>query len=80
MKYSEMTKKILDNYGEGKKPPFSLTNDQQIRDWLASTFGLNRVTPWAWKKHDRIPDAAAESLGTMFPEVFGRQGPEDKPE
>ncbi len=80
MKYSEMTKKILDNYGEGKKPPFSLTNDQQIRDWLASAFGLNRVTPWAWKKHDRIPDAAAESLGTMFPEVFGRQGPEDKPE
>ena len=68
MKYSE------------KKPPFSLTNDQQIRDWLASAFGLNRVTPWAWKKHDRIPDAAAESLGTMFPEVFGRQGPEDKPE
>ena len=67
MKYSEMTKKILDNYGEGKKPPFSLTNDQQIRDWLASAFGLNRVTPWAWKKHDRIPDAAAESLGTMFP-------------
>ena len=80
MKYSEMTKKILDNYGEGKKPPFSLTNDQQIRDWLASAFGLNRVTPWAWKKHDRIPDAAAESLGTMFPEVFGRQGPEDKSE
>lgn len=80
MKYSEMTKKILDNYGEGKKPPFSLTNDQQIRDWLASTFGLNRVTPWAWKKHDRIPDAAAESLGTMFPEVFGQREPEDKPE
>lgn len=80
MKYSEMTKKILDNYGEGKKPPFSLTNDRQIRDWLASAFGLNRVTPWAWKKHDRIPDAFAESLGTMFPEVFGRQGPEDKPE
>jgi hypothetical protein len=80
MKYSEMTKKILDNYGEGKKPPFSLTNDRQIRDWLASAFGLNRVTPWAWKKHDRIPDAAAESLGTMFPEVFGQQEPEDKPE
>lgn len=80
MKYSDMTKKILDNYGEGKKPPFSLTNDQQIRDWLASAFGLNRVTPWAWKKYDRIPDAVAESLGTMFPEVFGRQEPEDKPE
>ena len=80
MKYSEMTKKILDNYGEGKKPPFSLTNDRQIRDWLASAFGLNRGTPWTWKKHDRIPDAVAESLGTMFPEVFGRQGPEDKPE
>lgn len=80
MKYSEMTKKILDNYSEGKKPPFSLTNDQQIRDWLDSTFGLNRVTPWAWKKHDRIPDAVAESLGTMFPEVFGQQEPEDKPE
>ena len=31
MKYSEMTKKILDNYSEGKKPPFSLTNDRQIR-------------------------------------------------
>ena len=79
MKYSEMTKKILDNYGEGKKPPFSLTNDQQIRDWLASTFDLNRVTPWAWKKHDRIPDAVAESRNT-FPEVFGQQEPEDKPE
>lgn len=80
MKYSEMTKKILGNYGEGKKPPFILTNDRQIRDWLASTFGLNRVTPWTWKKHDDIPDAVAESLGTMFPEVFGKQEPEDKPE
>ena len=80
MKYSEMTKKILDNYGEGKKPPFSLTNDQQIRGWLASAFGLNRVTPWAWMKHDRIPVAVAELLGTMFPEVFGQQKPEDKPE
>lgn len=80
MKYSEMTKKILDNYGEGKKPPFSLTNDRQIRGWLASAFGLNRVTPWVWKKHDDIPDAVAESLGTMFPEVFGQQEPEDKPE
>ena len=80
MKYSEMTKKILDNYGEGKKPPFSLTNARQIRGWLASAFGLNRVTPWTWKKHDDIPDAVAESLGTMFPEVFGQQEPEDKPE
>jgi len=59
MKYSEMTKKILDNYSEGKKPPFSLTNDRQIRGWLASAFGLNRVTPWTWKKHDDIPDAVA---------------------
>lgn len=68
--WKKMLKCIFDNHGKTGTPPFSLTNEKEVRGWLMAQFGVGRVTVYVWKRKDYLPPYVRQSLITMCPEVF----------
>lgn len=68
--WKKMLKCIFDNHGKTGTPPFSLTNEKEVRRWLMTQFGVGRVTVYVWKRKDCLPPYVRQSLITMCPEVF----------